>query len=270
MRTSAHLAALGLLTLALSQARAEPPVSTSQRSAPPLAAEIDHQLRILDKTDGLLDDNLAGRRARLRAQVRAAYKASYRQQRPPWMRRSARAAIERSRRHQAIAAVLTRSITEFAKVADESQRASAARVRIENQRERASRLSAIAPGSLHNPVAYSRIMQPFGIHRHARSGARLSHRGVLLSSRAGRNIRAVAAGKVRFVGPIRGLGQAVLIQHERAWSLLGPMAPSTAVGVEVTAGDLLGESLGDTVYLELRMDTGGAGLPIDPTALIDW
>jgi septal ring factor EnvC (AmiA/AmiB activator) len=81
----------------------------------------------------------------------------------------------------------------------------------------------------------------------------------------------VADGRVAYRGHVRGLGRAVLVRHDGFWSLSGPLAEGPAVaegGAVVERGAVLGESAADTVYLEIRLATGDAGVPVDPVPLI--
>jgi septal ring factor EnvC (AmiA/AmiB activator) len=76
-------------------------------------------------------------------------------------------------------------------------------------------------------------------------------------------VRAIAAGRVRFVGDVPGLGRGVAIDHGDGYvSILAPLgALYCAVGDEVGDGDIVAEAAGSSVYLELAQ----GGTPIDPT-----
>ena len=82
-----------------------------------------------------------------------------------------------------------------------------------------------------------------------------------------------ATGTVVFVGRLRGIDRAIVVRHSvgggRFWSILGHLtAVQVAVGEAVSRGQILAESSGERVYLELRMPKGGQGFPVDPAPLI--
>jgi septal ring factor EnvC (AmiA/AmiB activator) len=120
-------------------------------------------------------------------------------------------------------------------------------------------------------VAFGRVIEPFGSYRHDSSQARLTRRGLILSSRPGRNVRAVASGEVRYTGHVRGLGNAVIVDHGDFLSVIGELTElRIARGVRVERGEIIGESKLDRVYFEVRLEAGGAGFPVDPAPLIQW
>jgi septal ring factor EnvC (AmiA/AmiB activator) len=82
-------------------------------------------------------------------------------------------------------------------------------------------------------------------------------------------VQAVEAGTVRFAGTLRGLDQAVLIDHGSYTSVTGRLGRiRVTVGQSVDPGQALGEAAGDRVYLEIRLEVGPGGEPIDPAPLL--
>src|SRR5438105_4194087 len=66
--------------------------------------------------------------------------------------------------------------------------------------------------ALVRPVA-GPIVGAWGAHRDAALGVTLARRGIELRARAAELIRAPAAGRVRFVGEVPGLGHGIAIDH---------------------------------------------------------
>ncbi|MEM9492973.1 MAG: hypothetical protein AAGC55_27740, partial [Myxococcota bacterium] len=62
-----------------------------------------------------------------------------------------------------------------------------------------------------------------------------------------------------------------VVDHGDYLSVTGALGQLSVIrGLRVETGDLLGESAGDRVYLEIRLDVGPGGLPVDPRPLIAW
>ena len=116
--------------------------------------------------------------------------------------------------------------------------------------------------ALVRPVA-GPIVGAWGVHREPALGVTLARRGIELRARAAELIRAPAAGRVRFVGEVPGLGHGIAIDHGDGYvTLVGHVGVARcAVDDRVGDGDVIGEAAGPTVYLELAQ----AGTPIDPT-----
>jgi septal ring factor EnvC (AmiA/AmiB activator) len=101
-------------------------------------------------------------------------------------------------------------------------------------------------------------------------GVELSRRGVELSARAGEAVRAPAAGRVRFVGRLRGAGWTIVLDHGAYATVLSRLAaPTLAPGAEIERGATVATAEGRRVALEVRL-TGGdpVGVPIDPAPLL--
>ena len=117
-------------------------------------------------------------------------------------------------------------------------------------------------GRLARPVAGG-VVGGFGVHKDAALGVQVTRRGIELRSRPGELVRAVAAGRVRFVGDVPGLGRGLAIDHGGGYvSLVAHLGTvHCAVGDEVGDGDMLAEAAGSSVYFELAQ----GGTPMDPT-----
>lgn len=222
----------------------------------------DSQLEAVAKTEGLLDSALAEREATARQRVRALYKLSRAGDGPLWVDREARE--RRVRWRGAARRIISRDLAELALFREE--RAVAARAR--------ARLEALAPaplpaeGSLTAPVPGAIVAGP-GLYRHRRSRAELSRRGALLRSAAGQEVVAPADGRIAFAGPLRGLGQAVVMDHGDFYTVVGHLQTAEVSPDDAIArGQRLGSAAGTRVYLEVRRRAGPGGEPVDPAPLL--
>lgn len=234
-----------------------------------LLQSVDAQIEVLARTEAMLIDKYETRGAELRSRVRAAYKLLRSGDAAMWVDRDSRAHV--ARRRAAARRVLARDQAELRILRQELDSVTEERARLERDRRQAMAGHAPAPASLRLPVVHGRVIEPFGSYRHDSSRARLRRRGIALSSKPGRNVRAMADGVVRYAGPVRGLGAAVIVDHGEFWSILGHLHPGQITrGSAVTRGDILGEAAGERVYLEIRLETGTGGFPVDPEPLIAW
>jgi septal ring factor EnvC (AmiA/AmiB activator) len=109
----------------------------------------------------------------------------------------------------------------------------------------------------------------FGPTRHERSGATLSRRGLELEVEARAAAVAPADGVVRYAGPIRGLDAGVIVDHGSFVTVIGKLGElAVPAGAPVRRGDRLGRAARRRVYLEVRVEVGPGGLPIDPEPLL--
>ena len=243
--------------------------ASADKPSTPVEDWLDRQMSALDKTRAIVADKQEIRRQQKRRRVRAAYKLFRAGSAPLWLdsRRRGEEVVQRS----ALRRALRRDIAEIGLLDEEMTAVDSARQQIAADRRRADEISPPAPRSLRIPVAWSRVVEPFGLYRDPATRASLTRRGVWLSSRPGRNIRAMAGGEVIYAGNVRGLGLAVIVDHGHFTSICGPLAEIRAArGHAIEAGDIAGESAGDRVYVEIRLDVGPGGFPIDPQPLIDW
>jgi septal ring factor EnvC (AmiA/AmiB activator) len=241
-----------------------------------LFQSLDAQIEVLGRTEAMLIDKYETRGAELRSRVRAAYKLLRGGDAAMWMDPGSHAHV--ARRRAAARRVLSRDQAELRALRQELDSVSEERARLERDRRQAMAARAPAPASLRLPVVHGRVIESFGSYRHDSSRARLRRRGIALSSKPGRNVRAVADGVVRYAGTVRGLGTAVIVDHGDFWSIVGLLRPGVGLldpdkatrGRAVTRGELLGEAAGERVYLEIRLEVGAGGFPVDPEPLIDW
>jgi murein DD-endopeptidase MepM/ murein hydrolase activator NlpD len=178
---------------------------------------------------------------------------------------SAEQAAVRSR--AAVKWLLARDRDEVALLADEREQLAASRERL-TAAALALGAAALPPRQLPWP-APGTVARGFGPFVHDRSGATLSRRGLDLEVAEHAVAGAVAAGTVVYAGPVRGLDQAVLLDHGSYWSLIGKLsAIDVAEGEAVSARQPLGRAARRRLYLELRLKLLPAGIPVDPAPFL--
>lgn len=259
-RSLALLLVLGLGSAALARA------STDEAPDQVIAA-FDAQLDAIAQTDELLAQKYQSQAIELERRMRASYKLMRSGWAPLWIEPERRAAV--AQRRALVERALARTVRELALLRADITAAARARSYLEDAREAAWNATAPAAASLHRPVAPGTMVQPFGIHTLA-GGVRLTRRGVELGSTAGAPVQAVATGVVRHAGPVRGLGNAVIVAHDGFVSVVAHLGEvATQRGARVGRGDALGTAQGDRIYLEIRLDVGGGGFPVDPAPLLE-
>jgi septal ring factor EnvC (AmiA/AmiB activator) len=251
-----------LVALALVAGRA------AHAGRPPEAVDADRaaaeaEVQDLERRARALEEQQALRRDRLKRRLRALYKLSN----GGYLRLVAGSddGDEVDARRAAIGRVVARDLEELAAVREEARELDAEQARRKEVLARALDFGAqVALADTAQATALQRrqgqLVRPvpgavaggFGAHRDPVTGLQLSRRGIELRSRPGELVRATAAGRVRWIGDVPGLGRGVTAQ-------LGELR--CVVGDEVGDGDVVGAAAGATVYLELAQ--GGA--PIDPT-----
>jgi septal ring factor EnvC (AmiA/AmiB activator) len=230
-----------------------------------LADTIDARIAAVEKTADLLDDKYADRSAETRQRVRALYKLT----RSGWARLWFDADERRAAllRRAAARRILRRDFRELALLRKEIAAAVAAEERLQKERVQAPEVRLPPRGGLLPPVD-GPMLTRFGSYRHRGSSARLTRRGVELRSSTGQEVRAPAAGEVRYSGAVRGLGNAVVIEHGDYYSVIGNLAAlRVGLGAAVKPGDVLGKAAGRRIYVEIRLALGSGGQPIDPEPL---
>ena len=260
--------ALALLLTVAAGGAAVASTEGQDRDAHTAAVEaLDAQLAVVARTDELLADKYHSRAEELEHRVRASYKLLRAGWAPLWIDAEERGAV--ARRRAAVRRVLSRTTAELSLLRQEVAVAARARAYLEAARTAATAAEAPAPGSLPVPVAPGDVIAQFGVYRHQDSGARLSRRGVELSSEPATPVYAVAPGVVRYAGRARGLGQVVIVAH-RGFSSISGHLDDIAVrrGDQVTPDLPLGLAAGERTYLEIRLAVGAGGHPIDPAPLL--
>ena len=262
---------------------------------PPEAVDADRvaaeaEVKDLERRARALQEQANERRAEVKRRLRALYKLSS----GGYLRLVAGAASveELDQRRVALGRVVARDLEELAAVRDEARELDAEEVRRHEALAHAldaGNAVALADGSLAAGTRWTaadqrrandaaglqrkqgRLVRPvggavvggFGVHKDATLGVQITRRGVELRSRPGETVRAIAAGRVRFVGDVPGLGRGVAIDHGDGYvSILAHLGTlHCAVGDEVGDGDIVAEAAGSSVYLELAQ----GGTPMDPT-----
>ena len=117
--------------------------------------------------------------------------------------------------------------------------------------------------------ARGKIARHFGELQHERSKATLSRRGLDLEVDDHVDVGAPADGTIRYAGPIRGLDSGVILDHGDYLTVIAKLGElAIPVGTHVKRGEHVGRSLHHRVYLEVRVNVGPGGLPIDPEPLL--
>ncbi len=227
---------------------------------------VQAELAVVSKTQGLLADKLAVREAEMKTRVRALYKLTRASFPRIWVepkeRRKVAQWLGAARR------ITTRDQGEIRLLHEEIDVANAAEARlkaVENHRPE----HVIAAKSLRSPLARTQIVAAYGEYPGPSRRVRLRRRGVELKSRPGDEVRTPAPGRVLYVGPVSGLGHALLLEHEGFTSLMGHLYPGAwKIGDEVPEDALVAKAVSERVYLELRLNVGSVGQTVDPEPLL--
>jgi septal ring factor EnvC (AmiA/AmiB activator) len=240
-------------------------------------ANAEAEVHDLERRERALQDQQAERRQRLKQRLRALYKLSN----GGYLRLviGASSVDQLDARRSAAGRVVARDLEELAAVRAEEQE-----LDVEQARRKEALAHALDFGSqvaladvaqasglqrrqgrLPRPVAGA-IVVGFGPHKDPQTGLMLARRGVEMRSRAGEPVRAIASGRVRFVGDVPGLGRGVAIDHGDGYVTLTAQLGELrcAVGDEVGDGDVVALAGGASVYFELAQQS----TPIDPTRWI--
>lgn len=248
-------------------ARANRPPEALEAERRENAAELDHLIRRSDS----LSAQLVERRHHLRQRLRAMYKLS--QGGYVRLLLGAETPARLFARRDAAERILDRDLDELGAVHQELAELAGVRERLRAAERRAAVLGAEAQderptglarhGALRSPVPSRGVAASFGPYRDATSNLEFTRDGVELTTQPGDPVRAPAAGVVRHVGELPGLGLCVIVDHGDQWAtLLGRLARlQVAAGDRVADGELLGVAFGSSVQLQLSQ----AGVWLDPT-----
>jgi septal ring factor EnvC (AmiA/AmiB activator) len=261
--------AAGLLLAALvgAGARAARPPEALETEERAQAAELDH---LIKKADAL-SASMVERREHLRKRLRAMYKLSQ----GGYLRLllGAETPAELFARRDGMRRVIGRDLDELESVQAELGELAGVREALREGERRAAELATEARderpeglarrGALVRPVD-GEVVAPFGPFRDEETGVELGRDGVELRALPGEAVRAAAAGEVRSVAEVEGLGTTVIVDHGQGWrTLIARLAqPRVRAGSTVAAGDPIARAAGATVHLELAQ--GAAWL--DPVA----
>jgi murein hydrolase activator len=237
-----------------------------------LTAAFADQRATVERAAAAVGDKLAAAVATREARARAAY-ALLRGDTTTAVPTAARTdgaklepALAIARRRAAVKWLLARDRDELGLLADEATQLLAARQRIDRDAERAATIAL--PAALVWPVSGT-IARKFGPFEHAKSKTTLTRRGLDLEVGADAVVIAPAAGTVRYIGPIRGLDQGVIVDHGDYLTVTAKLAaPAVHVGDAVEQGTTLGKPARRRVYFEVRVEVGPGGTPIDPETVL--
>ncbi len=246
---------------------------------PPEAVDADRgnaeaEVHDLERRERALQDQQADRRQRLKQRLRALYKLAN----GGYVRLvvGADTVEQLDARRAAAGRVVARDLAELAAVRAEERDLDVEQARRKEALARALDFGAqVALAEVAEPSSLQRrqgqlprpVMGPivagFGPHKDPQTGLMLARRGVEMRSHAGELVRAIASGRVRFVGEVPGLGRGVAIDHGGGYvtvtAELGELR--CAVGDEVGDGDVIALAGKGNVYFELAQQA----TPIDPT-----
>jgi septal ring factor EnvC (AmiA/AmiB activator) len=237
-------------------------IAAGSRPAP---NAIDGRLAAAKKTRVLVEDKLTARSSDLQTRVRALYKLTRGGLSPLWVDPEAKAELTRQR---AISRrMLLRDLEEVQLLRRELERAAHDERAVGDALLHASQDQAVplAQVPFASPVR-GELRSRFGVTTAKKTGLRTSHRGVELVSRPGAPVVAPLWGRVRYVGPVRGLGTAIVLDHGGGIvAIVGRVqAPTVSRGQDVARGAELAVAAGERMYLEVRR----AGVPVDPALLL--
>jgi murein DD-endopeptidase MepM/ murein hydrolase activator NlpD len=256
--------ALGLALAAPAAADPEGSPDHPGGATPALAAELGARADVVARTIELLDAREREQAAQVTTRLRALYKLVRAGHDPLWFDRRARGELARRR---AAARVVARDLRELDLIEGEGRAARRASAAIARARGHAVG-EPPARGSLARPVDGA-IVAGFGPYRER--GVELVRRGIELATAPGAPIGAPSTGTVTWVGPLRGLGRAIVLEQGGAWIVIaGVGATTVAAGDPVARGTNLGVAAGDRVGVEVRLrGLDPAGTPIDPRPLLE-
>ncbi len=174
--------------------------------------------------------------------------------------------VAAARRRAAARWMVERDRAERTLLADELTKLVAANQRTAADAVRAA--SIVMPTELAWPAKGS-IARHFGTLVHEKSKATLARRGIDIEVDSKAGVTSLAAGVVRYAGPIRGLDNGVIIDHGSYLTVVAKLGElAVPVGAQVAQGDRVGRAARYRVYVEVRVKVRPGGLPIDPEPLL--
>jgi len=266
---SRALVAVGVVALAAAGI-AEARRRVAEPTGPQLATHaLTGRLASVKKAEGMILDKLGKRTSQVRRRVRSLYKLMRAGPAPLWVEPSERAATVR--RRAAAVRILRRDFRELALLRDELRSVQAAGERLRGDQRKLAAVVWPKPRSLVSPVdGRIRVAAAFGHFAQTKpQPLSLTRRGIGLRVKKHARVYPVGAGRVRFVGRIRGLGTGVIVQHDGFVSVVGPVARATVTRLQqVSERTVLGVAAADQLYIEVRVPVGASGLPVDPAPLL--
>ncbi len=244
-------------------------VAVAVAAAPTDLARAERELATAQRSRTLVADKLVAREAELAHRVRTLYKLTRAGHAPLWADEHARTDL--TRRRAVARRLIFRDLEERRLLREELDRADVQAARL--VRDVADQAAAAPPTlparSLLPPVGGQRTGR-FGVRLDRATGARLISRGVTWPTIAGAVVSAPFAGQVAHVGPLRGVGNVVLLRVAGDGGItilvtgIVTLDPGVTTGVQVAAGARLGVAGVGKVTLELRR----AGRTVDPTPFL--
>jgi murein DD-endopeptidase MepM/ murein hydrolase activator NlpD len=229
------------------------------------AESVEAELAAVSKTQGLLADKLTVRQAEMKKRVRSLYKLSRGSFPRLWIEPKERRKV--SQWLGAARRITNRDLDELQLLREEIEVASAAETRL--KAVAGDKVQMPARRSLQAPLARTRIVARYGQFRGQSRRVRLRRRGLELAAVVGEEVHAPAAGRVRYAGPISGLGQGIILDHDGYLSVLGHLeGASPELGQEVEAGAVIARAAQERLYLEVRVVAGSVGRAVDPAPLL--
>jgi murein DD-endopeptidase MepM/ murein hydrolase activator NlpD len=227
---------------------------------------VQARLTAVNKTQLLLADKLEVRAAEMKGRVRALYKLSRASFPRLWVEADERRNV--SRWLGAARKITMRDQDELRLLREEIDVANAAELRLRAiEKQRLGKV--VEPKSLRSPLAKTQILGAYGEYQGPARKVQLRRRGITLRAKAGEEVFTPAPGHIVYVGPIAGLGEAMILKHEGFTSIVGHVAPGTyAIGDAVAADEVIARASGEPLYLELRLRIGSVGQVVDPTPLL--
>ncbi len=254
--------------VAPSPGESAPGMSRRDRKALARYAEgIGLQRAALTKTQGLLATKLATRQGEMKLRLRAIYKLSRANWPRLWFEPEARR--ESARWVGAARRVAMRDIREIEMLHSEIAMANRADERLAGE-GRLAPAPAPRTGTFQWPLQETKVVRDFGIFKGPSHRVKLRSRGIRLESEVGQAVFAIDEGTVKYVGPIRGIGTSLIVDHGNTLSILGGLTGSSVVaGDKVTRDTVVGTAADTSIYLEVRLAVGQRGLSIDPEPLLE-
>jgi lipoprotein NlpD len=237
----------------------------------PVARALGERAEVLRQVEAGLRDKRAWRRAEIVARVRGLYKTLEGGRLRLWFDAPERQ--QRLRRRVIVPYVLDRELDELVLLDQEIASVRGAVGALATDRLLAAvhhRAGVGAPErhSFERPVQGA-VIDGFGPYTHG-SGAQLIRRGITLAAAPGEPVRACGDGRVRYVGPLRGAGLAVVTSHpEGVFAVTAGLGRTlVSAGQEVQRAQPIGEPGAGPIYFELRLDHTAGGFPVDPEPLL--
>jgi len=129
--------------------------------------------------------------------------------------------------------------------------------------------SAIVLENLHTglmPPVEGVIVDNFGIKTNPVFNVQTRNDGIDIKAANSSPVKAIAKGKVDYVGSLPGLGGVIIINHLNGYySIYAHVSPSVSKGQMVSQGQIIGRLSGDILHFEIRKGS----VPVNPLDFIN-